>query len=104
MSHESEYNTLVEALADLKEKGFTHDFNIHNSSLRSTNADITLNPNDFEIVKVIRFEGMTDPGDNSVLYAIKSNKHDIKGTFINAYGVYSDAIPEELLKKLNTPG
>ncbi|MEO8795680.1 MAG: phosphoribosylpyrophosphate synthetase [Daejeonella sp.] len=95
--------TLVETLNDLISKGFTHNFNIHKNGLHSSEADVVLSPKDFEIVKVYRFEGMSDPGDNSILYAIESKKHDIKGTFINAYGVYSDEVSEELLKKLNTP-
>ncbi|NEU09719.1 phosphoribosylpyrophosphate synthetase [Flavihumibacter sp. R14] len=102
-ANEFEYESLVEALNALKEKGFTHDFNIHNSALHSSEGNITLSPKDFEIVKVYRFEGMSDPGDNSILYAIDCPKHNVKGTFINAYGVYSDEISEELLKKLNTP-
>ncbi|WP_036679462.1 hypothetical protein [Daejeonella oryzae] len=103
IENEFEYESLVDALNDLKQKGFTHDFNIHNNSLNSSQNDIVLSPKDFEIVKVYRFEGMSDPGDNSILYAISCPKHNIKGTFINAYGVYSDDISEELLKKLNTP-
>ena len=100
---EYEYETMVEALNVLKQEGYTYDFNIYNNTLRSSQSDITLSPEDFEIVKVYRFEGMSDPSDNSILYAIKSINHDIKGTFVNAYSVYSDEIAEDLLRKLNTP-
>ncbi|HEY0670591.1 MAG TPA: phosphoribosylpyrophosphate synthetase [Sphingobacteriaceae bacterium] len=103
MAQISEYNNMVEALEDLKKEGYTHDFNIHNNSLHSVNGDITLSPRDFEIDKFYRFEGMSDPGDNSIVYAISAPKHNVKGTFVNAYGVYADDISEELLKKLNTP-
>lgn len=103
MAQISEYNNMVEALEDLKKEGYTHDFNIHNNSLHSTNGDITLSPKDFEIDKFYRFEGMSDPADNSIVYAISAPRHKVKGTFVNAYGVYADDISEELLKKLNTP-
>lgn len=103
IENEYEYENLVEALNDLKGKGYTHDFNLHNNALQSSQGGIELSPKDFEIVKVYRFEGMSDPGDNSILYAIKCPKHNIKGTFINGYGVYADDVSEELLKKLNTP-
>lgn len=103
MSDSTELPTVVETLNDLKAKGFTHDFNVHNNALHSSNGDISLSPKDFEIVKVYRFEGMSDPGDNAIIYAIDAPKHGIKGTFFNAYGTYSDEISEELLKKLNTP-
>ncbi len=94
---------MVEALEKLKQKGYTYDFNIHNNALHSNEGNITLSPKDFEIDKIYRFEGMSDPGDNSIVYAIRSDKHGIKGSFINGYGMYSDDISEELLKKLNTP-
>ena len=103
MSDPTQRPTVVETLNELKEQGFTYDFNIHNNALHSNQGNITLSPKDFEIVKVYRFEGFSDPGDNSVIYAIDAPKHGIKGTFFNAYGVYADEISEELLKKLNTP-
>jgi len=96
-----EQPTLIDTLNKLKEDGFTHDFNIHTNHIRS--GDLTLNPDQFEIVKVYRFEGMSDPGDNSILYAIESRDHDVKGTFINGYGIYADEISQELLDKLDTP-
>ena len=97
------YQTMVEALADLKERGFTLDFNLANGVLHNSAADITLNPDDFEICELYRFEGMSDPTDNSIVYGIKSDRYNIKGVFVDAYGVYSDDVSEALLKKLNTP-
>lgn len=101
MPNPTEQPTLVGTLNKLKEEGFTHDFNIHNNELKS--GDITLSPREFEIVKVYRFEGASDPGDNSVLYAIKSLHHDVKGTLINGYGMYADDDADDLLRKLDTP-
>lgn len=103
MSEKRDYQTMVEALNDLKERGFTLDFNLANGVLHSSDADIALNPEDFEICELYRFEGMSDPTDNSILYAIKSDRYNIKGVFVDGYGVYSDDVSEALLKKLNTP-
>ena len=101
MGNPIEQQTLVGTLNKLKEEGYTHDFNIHNNQLKS--GDITLSPKEFEIVKVYRFEGASDPDDNSVLYAIKSLHHDVKGTFVNGYGIYADENSEDLLRQLDTP-
>lgn len=98
------YQTLVDALNGLKQKGYTLDFNLANGVLHNSHENVTLHPEDFHIDEIHRFEGMTDPGDNSILYAISCDKYNIKGVFINGYGVYSDDISEALLKKLNTPG
>lgn len=93
---------MVEALADLKQRGFTLDFNLANGVLHNSDADISLNPEDFVICELYRFEGMSDPTDNSIVYAIKSDRYNIHGVFVNGYGVYSDDISEALLKKLST--
>ena len=101
MANPIEQSTLVGTLNQLKKEGFTHDFNIHNNELKS--GDITLSPKEFKIVKVFRFEGPSDPADNSVLYAIESLHHDVKGTFINGYGMSADENSEDLLRQLDTP-
>jgi hypothetical protein len=98
------YSTVVEALNGLKARGFTLDFNLANGTLHSSFENINLQPEDFNISNIYRFEGESDPGDNTIIYAIESQKYNVKGVFLNAYGVYSDDVSEELLKKLNTPG
>jgi hypothetical protein len=98
------YSTVVEALNGLKTRGFTLDFNLVNGTLHSSSENINLQPEDFNITNIYRFEGESDPGDNTILYAIESQKYNIKGVFLNAYGVYSADVSEDLLKKLNTPG
>ncbi|HEX8378382.1 MAG TPA: phosphoribosylpyrophosphate synthetase [Pedobacter sp.] len=98
------YQTVVEALNGLKARGFTLDFNLANGALHNTTANIELQPEDFSITEIHRFEGMSDPADNTIVYGIESDKYNVKGVFLNGYGVYSDDVSEELLKKLNTPG
>ena len=100
----NEPDTLVETLEDLKEQGFTYDFNLTAHSLEIHKDDgicLTLSPEDFDIVQVYRFEGMTDPGDMSILYAIES-KDGLKGTLVSSYGVYADAMSSEMISKLDT--
>ena len=101
MANPIEQATLVGTLNKLKAEGFTHDFNIHNNQLKS--GEFTLSAKEFEIVKVYRFEAASDPDDNSILYAIKSLHHDVKGTLINGYGIYADENTDNLLKQLDTP-
>ncbi len=98
-----DYRTLVDALNGLKEKGYTLDFNLVNGNLQNSATNVKLEPEDFTIDEMHRFEGMSDPDDNSILYAISSENYNLKGVFVNGYGVYSDDLSEELLKKLNTP-
>jgi hypothetical protein len=96
-----EYTTLVEALNDLKKRGYTYNFNLLEDCLECREEGITLSPNEFHITEVYRFEGESDPDDNTILYAIESEDGRLKGALVNAYGVYSDPLSAEMVSKLN---
>ena len=96
------YETLSEAVNDLIKRGYTHDFNVHlEQECLVCNSSLTqLSPDEFEIDETYRFEGNTDPGDEMILFAISSKKHKIKGTLLNAYGLYSDSVTTKIVEKL----
>ena len=93
------YETLSEAINDLVKQGYTYDFNMEQNCIACKNLDMKFNPDKFEIVKFYRFEGMTNPDDESILYVIDAG-NGIKGTMVDAYGAYSDALSFEMLQKL----
>lgn len=93
------YDTLVEALNDLKQRGFTYDFNVNKDCISCGELNLSLSPEEFDIAETYRFEGDTNPSDQSVLYAIESNK-GVKGVLVNAYGLYADPMSDALIKKL----
>jgi len=94
------YDTLVEALNNLQAQGYTTDFNIAFDKIQCKATGTCLNPNEFEIVAHYRFEGENDPDDSAVVYAIAAKNGDMKGVLVNAYGVYGDAVSDDLIKKL----
>lgn len=93
------YETLSEAINDLVKRGFTYDFNMAPKCIECKELDLKFSPELFEIVEFYRFEGMTNPDDQSILYAIDTG-NGIKGTLVDAYGAYSDALSFEMLQKL----
>jgi len=93
------YETLSDALNDLSKRGYVHNFNIECDCLKCASLELRLNPNEFEIIEFYRFEGDSNPDDEEIVYAI-SSKDGIKGTLVNAYGIYSDEISGEMVKKL----
>lgn len=97
-----DFATVTDAIKWLEDHGYTYDFNLDNDCLSYDGGQKRLNPEDFNIDQVLRFEGMTDPGDENVLYAISSDQHNIKGILMNAFGVYSDPISDKMIKKLAT--
>ena len=86
------YENLVDALKDMKQRGFTTDFNIAFDNIECKTTGTCLSPSQFEIVEHYRFEGDTNPSDSSVIYAVQSHDGVLKGTLISAYGMYSDAV------------
>jgi len=95
------YDNMVVALNDLKSRGFTTDFNLAFDNIRCSASGTCLTPAQFEIVEHYRFEADTNPAENSVIYAIEAKNHGMKGVLISAYGVYSDAVSDDMIRKLS---
>lgn len=97
--------TVSEVLNVLKNRGYTVDFNLNNNCLVCNGSTLQIHPEEFVVDKHYRFEGLSDPGDEAIIYAISSEKHNVKGTLINGYGMYSEPLTDEMAKALteNTP-
>ncbi len=93
------YESLSLAITDLNKKGYNQDFNLHPEWIECPPLKLRLAPEEFHVDEVHRFEGMTDPDDSSILFAITSSS-GVKGLLIDAYGVYSDAISPLMIEKL----
>lgn len=96
------YGTLMQTLNGLKEEGYTLDFNIKEDCIVCHENNTVLSPDDFEIDKVYRFEGESNPDDSSILYAISSPKYKTKGVLVNGYGIYEEPASSALVAKLRT--
>ena len=96
----SNYETVVEALAGLKAKGYTLDFTIDFDKITCRYKNLILKPEDFEIQEFYRFEGDTNPSDEDIVFAIESKDGLLKGCLTSAYGTYADGISADMIKKL----
>ena len=96
------YDTLTEGINALKLQGYTQDFNLKENCLECIAGNKKLLPHEFIIDKSFRFDVDEDPSDQAVLYAISSHVHNIKGLLVNGYGIYSDAVSNDMLEKLKT--
>jgi hypothetical protein len=90
------YATVSKALDQLNEKGFTFDFNLNEDLIRK-------NPEKFEIVHVYRYEGDSDPGDEAVVYGIKSTSGK-KGVYVAGFSANSDSETAKILLELSIKG
>lgn len=85
-----EMKTLSSCLNSLLSKGFETQFKALKHGLKSLTTEKIYLPEDVKITNFYRFEGESDPADNSILYAIETTSGE-KGTLTDAYGPYGDA-------------
>lgn len=94
------YITLSEAINDLTKKGYTYNFNIKQDCIWCAENNLQLEPDEFEIDEVYRFQEMSDVDNESILYAISSAQNNVKGLLVNAYSIYADSASTKLIEKL----
>lgn len=94
------YDTLSEALSDLKRRGYTLDFNLRENCIACGDDDLTFTPEEFHVREVYRFEGDSNPDDEEVIYVIESSDGK-KGVLVDAFGIYADALSDEMIRKLD---
>jgi hypothetical protein len=81
--------TLSEGVNESIAKGYTENFKVITKGLSTQDEQSIYAPQDIAISNFYRFEGYSDPQDNSILYLIET-KDGRKGTLIDAYGAEAD--------------
>ena len=92
------YDTLSEAVKDLRNRGFTVDFNLQENCLVCNNDKFNIE--DFEVAEVYRFEGNTDPADEAIVFGIES-KTGVRGLLVSGYGISAEGMSAEMARKLS---
>jgi hypothetical protein len=98
MKQQFHYATVTEAIEQLHKQGYTLDFNLKKDKLVADGEEYAAI--DFEISDLYRYEGASDPGDESTVYALVSQS-GLKGLLVSGYGISSDSKSEETLKQLH---
>jgi cytolysin (calcineurin-like family phosphatase) len=95
----NQYSTLSEAIEDLKKKGYTTNFKVNENGLLEENREKTFDASGVKLVEFHRFEGMTDPGDSSIVYAVETSS-GLKGTIVDSFGADASETTSEFMKKI----
>src|SRR6476659_4200615 len=91
--------TLASCVNKLVLDGYTESFQVTEEGLFSAAKGKRYKPEEVHIVNFFRFEGASDPGDSSILYAIETSD-GTKGTLADAYGAYDDADVGKFIKQV----
>ena len=90
---------LEKCMYKLESEGYTDQYRVEKGKLVTLNGKKKYKPKDVKAVNFFRFEGITDPDDMSILYAIETSD-GCKGTLVDAYGLYSDNETGEFLNQI----
>ena len=95
--HSHDYDHLVEAQQGVIADGYTEGFIWVDDQLMSADRSRSYRPGELTSVEEYRFEGMTNPGDMSILIVLEASD-GTKGYAISSYGPTAD---EKLVKFLD---
>jgi len=93
------YESLADALNDLRKRGYEVDFETQSPCLYCSDLDLRLIEEEFHVDEVYRFEEDSNPDSNAVVYAISSSA-GIKGTIVDGTGAFSSNTSFEMATKL----
>lgn len=93
------YDSEIDAIRDLYRRGYTIDFAFHGDGLHDTATGKSYRPDELVIAEHHRFEGDSDPDDESVVYAIES-VNGARGIVVDAFGTYADPALATLLQNI----
>lgn len=95
---DNQYATLSEGVEDLKRKGYVTELTLTAEGL--FNEGVPLDPKRFTIDSFHRFEGPSDPGDLSILYAVSSEAFGLKGLLVGDYGAEAHDFIHQMVQPL----
>ncbi len=91
---------VLECLSLWKEKGFTTEFQIKSAGLFAlNNSHRYYEATEIKIVEHFRFEGDSDPDNSAIIYVVET-ADGLKGTVIDAFGIYADSFLSDFMKKV----
>ena len=101
----SQSNTLTQDIDAARKEGYTMELYFRDTQVHCRNTSKKYGPDECVLVEHRRHEGMTNPGDASILFLIQCTDGR-KGYLSSAYGIYANNDLIDFihsLKKLNDP-
>jgi len=91
--------TLSECINMLYKSEYKESFAVKGNKLYAPECKKFYGPDEISIVNFYRFEGISDPADNSILYAIET-RDGTRGVLVDAYGAYADEKITEFVRQV----
>ena len=94
--------TLSEALRRLSVAGYADDFRAESGGLRSRSRQTVHPPEAFRVDEIVRFEGESDPDEESAVFALTLPAEGTRGTYTVTYGPMMDPLDAEMVGRFRT--
>ncbi len=91
--------TLRCVVDELSRRGYTEHFRAFAGGLQALVTGQRFAPKDLKIRGYYRFEGVSDPDDMAIVYAIETTG-GVRGVLIDAFGVYADPTTAAALRNV----
>ncbi len=95
---DNQFGNLYNAVESLKKQGYTDELTLTEDGL--FNNALPLDPKLFRIDSFHRFEGPSDPADQSIVYAVSCSKLALKGLLIGDYGANAQDFIHKMVRDL----
>ncbi|PYN31971.1 MAG: phosphoribosylpyrophosphate synthetase [Candidatus Rokuibacteriota bacterium] len=82
-------DTLTHVVDELTRRGYKEHFRVADGRLHAIGTGQRFAPEGVVIRGYYRFEGVSDPDDMAIVYAIET-RSGVRGILVDAFGVYSD--------------
>lgn len=96
--------TMTEALSRLQRSGYVDEYRAEPEGLRSRQTGALEPPEAFRVDEIVRFEGDSDPSDESAIFALTALEGARRGTYTVAYGTLMDQLDAEIVRRLGERG
>jgi hypothetical protein len=94
--------TVSEALKRLAAAGYTDEYRAEKRGLRSRSIGAVHPPDGFRVDETVRFEGDSDPSDESAVFALTLEADGTKGTYTVGFGPMMDALDADIVRRLGS--
>ncbi|MFW6275410.1 MAG: phosphoribosylpyrophosphate synthetase [bacterium] len=92
------YENLAQATEDLIKEGYTINFRVNDEGKLVDNKQVEFYPSQVKLNEFHRFEGISNPADMSILYAVETDS-GLKGLVVDAFGADGSEITSDFMNK-----
>lgn len=93
---------MTNIISYLKQHGYSEDLYLKYDHFACRESKMQIYPKDFHIDDLIRVDNLTDPDDQSLIYAIHANVDGkrIKGIYVESYGLYHENMSIAMMERI----